>query len=331
MPGRSAVREAFGGAGHRGEGLGDGFDPGGVAHVAQISDGNRRSDRAIAARDVEDGPRPSVLQAVDPAVRTAVDSDLDHGRVTETQQAAGAPGGQREGVADLARRGGAQRARAELVKAARQCPRVRVGGGVGARRKQQQTDRDRERASLHWIPAFPRPCGVTVVSYTVVVMSAQGSEPPAGAEAPSEEELQRRLEEQVRKLRVQDLLTESVVSILNLAARRIAKEDERDLEQGRIGIEAVRALVDLLDEAPREQVREALSQVQMLYVRETQGNGEPGEAGDGTGGEPAAAAAGTGTRWSGAAAAAVDPGVVITPPVPLQFPPPRGRASPGRF
>ena len=128
---------------------------------------------------------------------------------------------------------------------------------------------------------------MTVVSYTVVVMSAQGSEPPAGAEAPSEEELQRRLEEQVRKLRVQDLLTESVVSILNLAARRIAKEDERDLEQGRIGIEAVRALVDLLDEAPREQVREALSQVQMLYVRETQGNGEPGEAGDGTGGEPA--------------------------------------------
>ena len=117
-------------------------------------------------------------------------------------------------------------------------------------------------------------------------MSDQEPTPDPGTPA-SEEELQRRLEEQVRKLRVQDLLTESVVSILNLAARRIAKEDERDLEQGRIGIEAVRALVDLLDEAPREQVREALSQVQMLYVRETQGNGEPGEAGDGTGGEPA--------------------------------------------
>ena len=107
-------------------------------------------------------------------------------------------------------------------------------------------------------------------------MSAQGSEPPGGAAAPSEEELQRRLEEQVRKLRVQDLLTESVVSILNLAARRIAKEDERDLEQGKVGIEAVRALVDLLDEGPREQVREALSQVQMLYVRETQGAGRAG-------------------------------------------------------
>jgi hypothetical protein len=112
-------------------------------------------------------------------------------------------------------------------------------------------------------------------------MSEQAPPPES---APSEEELQRRLEEQVRKLRVQDLLTESVVSILNLSARRIAKEDERDLEQGRIGIEAVRALIDLLDEGPREQVREALSQVQMLYVRETQGGGG-GDAGDG--GEPA--------------------------------------------
>ena len=33
----------------------------------------------------------------------------------------------------------------------------------------------------------------------------------------------------------------------------------------------MRALVDLLDEAPREQVRDALSQLQMLYVRETPG------------------------------------------------------------
>jgi hypothetical protein len=94
------------------------------------------------------------------------------------------------------------------------------------------------------------------------------------AETPDQEELQRRLEEQLRQIRVQDLLLESIASILNLAARRIAKEDERDLEQGRIGIEAVRAVVDLLDEGPREQVREALSQVQMLYVRETSGGGD---------------------------------------------------------
>ncbi|MDX6582764.1 MAG: hypothetical protein QOI10_1948 [Solirubrobacterales bacterium] len=99
----------------------------------------------------------------------------------------------------------------------------------------------------------------------------EDAEPPSA----EEEELQRKLEDQLRQIRVQDLLLESVASILNLSARRIAKADERDLEQGRVGIEAVRAVLDLLDEGPREQVREALSQVQMLYVRETKGAGEP--------------------------------------------------------
>jgi hypothetical protein len=100
------------------------------------------------------------------------------------------------------------------------------------------------------------------------------AEAGAGAGVPDEEELQRRLEEQLRKVRVQDLLLESVASILNLAARRIAKEDERDLEQGRVGIEAVRALLGLLEPKAREQVQEALSQVQVLYAREAQGGGE---------------------------------------------------------
>ena len=95
----------------------------------------------------------------------------------------------------------------------------------------------------------------------------------ASQQPPSDEELQQRLEEQIKKVRVQDLLLESVASILNLSARRIGKEDERDLEQARVGIEAVRSVLELIDPEPREQVREALSQVQMLYAREAQGEG----------------------------------------------------------
>lgn len=98
---------------------------------------------------------------------------------------------------------------------------------------------------------------------------------------PSEEELQARLEEQLRQVRVQDVLLESVASLLNLSARRIAKADERDLEQGRIGIEAVRAMVGLVDPAAREQVQEALSQVQMLYAREARGGAESPQQGTG--------------------------------------------------
>jgi hypothetical protein len=112
---------------------------------------------------------------------------------------------------------------------------------------------------------------------------AQGG--PAASEQPSQEELRARLEEQLRKVRVQDILLESVASILNLAARRIAKEDERDLDQGRLGIDVVRAVVDLLEPEPREQVRQALSELQMLYAREA-GGGAPGEPGGEPGGEP---------------------------------------------
>ena len=97
-----------------------------------------------------------------------------------------------------------------------------------------------------------------------------------GQAGPTEEEMRQRVEEQLRKVRVQDLLLESVVSVLNLTARRIAKEDERDLEQARVGIEAVRAVVGLLDEEAAGQVRSALAEVQMLYAKQAGGGEAPG-------------------------------------------------------
>ncbi len=96
----------------------------------------------------------------------------------------------------------------------------------------------------------------------------------AAGERLSEEELRERLEEQVRKLRVQDLLLEMAVSVLNLAARRIAKEDERDLEQARLGIDAVRAIVDMLDPDAAKSVREGLSQVQLRYAQAARGGSD---------------------------------------------------------
>lgn len=118
----------------------------------------------------------------------------------------------------------------------------------------------------------------------------QGEGPGAGEQAgdqPSQEELRQRLEEQLSKVRVQDVMLESVASILNLAARRITKEDERDLEQARLGIDAVRALVEMLEPEPRSQVQSALSELQMLYAREAGGEAPSAGAGEG---EPSAPA-----------------------------------------
>ena len=109
-----------------------------------------------------------------------------------------------------------------------------------------------------------------------------GTPGSGGEEAPqTEEEVRARIEEQIRNLRVQDLMVESVVSVLNLTARRIAKEDERDLDQARVGIDAVRAWVDLLPDEAATQIRNALSELQMLYAAAVEGGGT-GESGPGS-------------------------------------------------
>ena len=109
--------------------------------------------------------------------------------------------------------------------------------------------------------------------------------------SPEQEQMLRQMEEEMRRVRVQDLVAQSVVSILNLSYRRIAKEDERDLEQARVGIDAVRGLVEVLDAESQTEIRNALSQVQMLYAQaagEAGGGAAEGEGGGETppAGEP---------------------------------------------
>ena len=111
-------------------------------------------------------------------------------------------------------------------------------------------------------------------------------EPTPSEDQPSEEELRERIEEGLRKVRVQDVLLESVVTLINLTARRIGKPDERDLEQARVGIEAVRSVVGLLDGEPQTQVRDALSELQMLYAQHA--GGDQGPAGPQAPAPPAA-------------------------------------------
>ena len=88
-----------------------------------------------------------------------------------------------------------------------------------------------------------------------------------GQQQPSEEELRAQLEEEIRNVRVEDVVLQSVVSILNLSARRIAKDDERDLAQAKVGIDAGRALVDLVSPEAQPQLRQAISELQVLYAK----------------------------------------------------------------
>jgi F420-0:gamma-glutamyl ligase len=104
-----------------------------------------------------------------------------------------------------------------------------------------------------------------------------GADPEGGQDQPSEEELRAQLEEEIRKVKVQDVILQSAVSILNLAARRIAKEDERDLAQAKAGIDAADALVEFVPEEAQGQLRQALSELQLLYAKHA---GEDPDEGD---------------------------------------------------
>lgn len=99
---------------------------------------------------------------------------------------------------------------------------------------------------------------------------------------PSEEELRAALEEEMRRLTPEDVIVQSVVTLVNLAGRKLglaAGEGEaaKDLDQARTAIEAVRALLPLVPEEPSQPIGEALSQLQMAYAREVQGGGQQPE------------------------------------------------------
>jgi hypothetical protein len=91
---------------------------------------------------------------------------------------------------------------------------------------------------------------------------------------PSDEQLVEQLEAELKKLKVGDLLVQTLYTVSSLGFRRLAPED-RDLEQARLAIEALRALVPLLEGfAPAELVRDfkqVTANLQLAYADATKG------------------------------------------------------------
>jgi hypothetical protein len=97
---------------------------------------------------------------------------------------------------------------------------------------------------------------------------------------PTEEELRAALEEQMKKITVKDVLLQTVITLINVSARKLGlagEQSEKDLAEARKGIDAVRALVPLLPDEEQVAVREPLSQLQMVYAREAGGSEVKGE------------------------------------------------------
>ena len=116
------------------------------------------------------------------------------------------------------------------------------------------------------------------------------SQPPT---QPTEEEMRAAYEAEIKRLRVEDVVIQTLVSLVNLGGRKAGlapgTEDERDPEQLRLAIETARALLPLVETElgpDAASVRDALSQLQMAFAQSAQG----GQAAPGAGGEAAPAA-----------------------------------------
>ena len=126
-----------------------------------------------------------------------------------------------------------------------------------------------------------------------------GGEAGPEGRPPTEEELRAAYEAEIARVKVEQVLLEHVVTLINLGMRRTGlvpgTEAERDPTQVRVAIEAIRVQLPLLEQAAPQQIapiREALSQLQLAYVKiggspgpaaaEAPPEGEPGAGG----GEP---------------------------------------------
>jgi hypothetical protein len=127
------------------------------------------------------------------------------------------------------------------------------------------------------------------------------STPSEEGRPPTEEELRAAYEAEIKKIRVDQVLLEHVVTLVNLGMRRTGlaagTEEERDVEQVRTAIDAIRAQLPLLERTAGEQIgpiRDALSQLQLAFVKiggsqaapDPEGTPEPEQAPQPESGQP---------------------------------------------
>jgi hypothetical protein len=85
----------------------------------------------------------------------------------------------------------------------------------------------------------------------------------------SDEELLKQVEEELKKLKVADLLVQMLYTVSSLGYRKLSAED-RDLDQAKLAIESLRALLPVLEGTVPEDVlrdfRQVTSNLQLAYA-----------------------------------------------------------------
>jgi hypothetical protein len=95
---------------------------------------------------------------------------------------------------------------------------------------------------------------------------------------PTDEELLKKVEEELKKLKVSDLLVQTLYTVSSLGYRKLSEED-RDLEQAKVSIEALRALLPVLEGSVGDDVirdfKQVTSNLQLAYADAAKGDVPP--------------------------------------------------------
>ena len=104
---------------------------------------------------------------------------------------------------------------------------------------------------------------------------------------PTEEELRAALEAELSQVHVGDVIAQTIVSLVNLGARRgglmEVDDEEKDVGQLALAIEAIRRLLPLIEEPLGEsagQIKDALAQLQVAFAQQAPTGAPIGAAGD---------------------------------------------------
>ena len=98
---------------------------------------------------------------------------------------------------------------------------------------------------------------------------AEQERPPEEGAAPEPDEFAARLEDELKRVKISDVLVQTLYTLSSLGYHKLGGE-HRDLPQARLAIESLRALLPVLkDEAPAEVVRDfeqVVGNMQLAYA-----------------------------------------------------------------
>ncbi len=88
---------------------------------------------------------------------------------------------------------------------------------------------------------------------------------------PTEEQLL----EALKQIKTEDVVVQTVATLVNLAGQKLSLEGAKDPAEAKRAIDAARHMLPLVPDEAKTAVQNALDQVQMRYVRESQGGEQP--------------------------------------------------------